>query len=307
MKKLLILIFALLILSSTVLAHGGQYRGPGDIVPPGGGGGGRGPVGPTTPTGPGGPSTPGGGPTTPGGPGVGPAAPGPGGGPVTPGGSRGIQIDDDFSKWAFWWEFNKDRYIKLKKAINSGEITTGSDDFFLGATKSESAKDILRPSEEAIREKIMPALKKNLDSRSSRDIISSCMVALAKIGKDHKDFKLYDCFVPQLKSKDQEIRETAALCLGLAGIASDETLTTLVNLVKDNKDGRLICDRAEVDDRTRSFATYALGLLANYNQNDDVVRRKCLDVFVDILKSPELSSRNLKVAAINSIALLKKD
>ena len=28
------------LLPETALAHGGQYRGPGDVVPPGGGGGG---------------------------------------------------------------------------------------------------------------------------------------------------------------------------------------------------------------------------------------------------------------------------
>ncbi|MCA8949436.1 MAG: hypothetical protein KDE27_08025, partial [Planctomycetes bacterium] len=51
--------------SAPVLAHGGQYRGPGDVVPPGGGGRGSGAGGPTT-GGPGGPSGPGpGGPVTP--------------------------------------------------------------------------------------------------------------------------------------------------------------------------------------------------------------------------------------------------
>lgn len=306
MKKLLVSIFALLILSSTVLAHGGQYRGPGDIVPPGGGGGGRGPVGPTTPGGPGGPAGPGWpGPTTPGAGPAGPTAPG-GGGPVTPGGRGGIQLPDDLGKWQFWWEFNKDRYIKLRESVLSGEVKTGSDEFFLGSTKSESSRDILRPSEEDIQERILPALKKALDSKGSRDIISSCMVAMAKVGKDHKDFKLYDSFAPHLKSKDQEIRETAALCMGLAGIKTEQTISTLEDLIRDNATGRKLCDRAEVDDRTRSFATYALGLLVSRNTDDDAFRRRALDTFIWILKNPELSSRNLKVAAVNSIPLIRK-
>ncbi|MGC6486043.1 MAG: hypothetical protein ACON4Z_00220, partial [Planctomycetota bacterium] len=47
-------------LPDTALAHGGQYRGPGDVVPPGGGSGGGTtgrPAGPTT-GGPSGPSAP---------------------------------------------------------------------------------------------------------------------------------------------------------------------------------------------------------------------------------------------------------
>jgi len=70
-----------------VHAHGGQYRGPGDVVPPspGGGRGTGGPAGPTT-GGPAGPGAPGpSGPTT-GGP-AGPAT----GGPAGPAGQKAAQ------------------------------------------------------------------------------------------------------------------------------------------------------------------------------------------------------------------------
>ena len=113
------------LLPETVLAHGGQYRGPGDVVPPspGGGRGTGGPSGPTT-GGPAGPSTLGpGGPSTPGpsGPATGgPAGPGPAKGPTT--GGRGIQLEDDLTRWEFWWEFNKDPFIRLKQAIQTGAV-----------------------------------------------------------------------------------------------------------------------------------------------------------------------------------------
>ena len=80
MKKLILTGMSaglLALLSDSALAHGGQYRGPGDVLPPApGGGGGRSPgaAGPTT-GGPAGPATPGpAGPATPG-----PAGPGTGG------------------------------------------------------------------------------------------------------------------------------------------------------------------------------------------------------------------------------------
>ena len=131
MKKLILSGIALAVATFSVAdlawAHGGQYRGPGDTVPPNPGGrGGRtpGPSGPSTP-GPGGPSTPGpGGPSTPGpaGPGTGgPGGPGPAAGPTT----GGIQIEDDLNRWEFWWEFNKDPFIKLKEAIHAMIVALG--------------------------------------------------------------------------------------------------------------------------------------------------------------------------------------
>ena len=126
-------------LPETALAHGGQYRGPGDVVPPGPGGGGGGggrPSGPTT-GGPSGPSAPApSGPATggPAGPSTGgPAGPAGGRGPTT--GGRGAQLSSDLTRWNFWWEFNKDPFIRLRDAINSGGPQTGSDDFYLGTRK----------------------------------------------------------------------------------------------------------------------------------------------------------------------------
>ena len=66
--------------------------------------------------------------------------PGPARGPTT--GKGGIQLEDDLTKWQFWWEFNKDPYINLKKAIHSGGHVTGSDDYFLGrAVKTDSQEN----------------------------------------------------------------------------------------------------------------------------------------------------------------------
>ena len=127
MNKFFNLIFVtMLALPATTLAHGGKYRGPGDVVPPGARGGPTtggpaipGPItpGPRAPGAPipAGPTTPG---SAPGGPSTGgPSAPGSGTGPRT--GPRGIYIGADLSKWQFWWEFNKDPFINLKDAIHA--------------------------------------------------------------------------------------------------------------------------------------------------------------------------------------------
>jgi hypothetical protein len=241
MKTLLSIFF----LATTLLAHGGQYRGPGDVVPPGGGRG-RGTGGPAIP-GPGGPGT--GGPGYPGtggpaGPGTGgPAGPGtggpggPGGGPGGPTtGVGGVNLYDDLTGWAFWWEFNKDKYIKLKDAIHGNGVQTGSDGYYLGPTRKPTAQNILKPSNEDLVNNIMPALRKAMDSTENRDILTACMVALAKIGQNHPDFKLSDIFKKYINSPNQEVQETAVLSLGIAGKATEDDIDTLIKIALGKKD-----------------------------------------------------------------------
>ncbi len=297
-----------LALPDTASAHGGRYRGPGDVVPPNPGGGGRtpGPTGPTTP-GPGGPSTPGpAGPSTPGpgGPGTGgpggPGTGGPGRGPTT----GGVELGDDLTRWEFWWEFNKDPFINLKEAVHSTETVTNSAGFYMGAGKRAVSKDTLKPTESQILDEILPALNRELEGTTQRDITSSCMVAMAKIGKDTEQIKILPIFKSHLTESDQEVRETAALAMGISQMV--ESVGDMANLVKDTQVGRELCKRPEVDDRTRSFAAYGLGLVSWATSNNDV-KKQALDALNSILEDDSISDRNVRVAAINGIGLLKPD
>ncbi len=159
------------------------------------------------------------------------------------------------------------------------------------------------PSEEEKLNVILPALKKAIDSTENRDISSSCMVAMAKVGRNHGEFKLHDVFLPRLKSHSQEIRETAALAFGIAALQDEDNLTVLVDLAKDSPAGRVLCDQPELNDRTRSFAAYGLGLVAHANSNIDfkATAFEALRILVD---DDKVTSRNIKVAAINAIGLL---
>ena len=225
-------LFCVALLAASLNAHGGQYRGPGDIVPPGGGGRTGRPSGPTT-GGPGGPSTgiPGG-PTapTPAGPATG-GPPGPGGnapgGPTT--GGRGGRLGLDLTQWSFWWEFNKDPFIRLKDEIHrSRGPVTGSDEFYLGSTRPKTTATEAPTREDKL--DILATLRRAMESTTNKDIISACMIAMAKIGMDHPEFKLKDVFTPHLKSKNQEIRETAALALGIAAQTESDELDILIAL-----------------------------------------------------------------------------
>ncbi|MAE77394.1 MAG: hypothetical protein CMJ85_11055 [Planctomycetes bacterium] len=295
-----------LLLPTDLFAHGGQYRGPGDVVPPGGGGGGGqsgnpggpttpGPGGPTTPT-PGGPTTPG--PQTP----TGPTGGGSRAGPTT-GGPRGVQLGDDLNQWQFWWEFNKDPYLNLKARVRAGSTTTGSDDFLMGRGLKSEASDTLAPSERDLKGLVIPALKKVLDDpASNRDIVSSCMIALAKIGKDPTILAL---FKKHLSDSDQEQRESAALSMGIA--AMQEGVDDLLDMAKDTSNGRKISGRRNgVDFRTRSFACYGLGLIA-HRSRDLAIKRKIWDSMHEILSSKTRVRRDVQIAAVNTVRLLNLD
>lgn len=307
MKKQLTLgalvIAAGICLPTISVGHGGTYRGPGDTVPPGGGGGGGGGAGPSTPSpsgpstgGPSGPSTP-----TPAGPGAstgGPsAAPK---GPSTGGASGG---GTDLTLWEFWWGFNKDAYLNLKAAIYTG-VVTGGDDFFLGGGTTKQAKNSLKPSEEAIRQKIVPALKEALEKERANDIVTGALIALGKIGdaKNEQGESEFESIISKfLSSSSQEIAETAAVALGI--LANDASVATLKSLALDLPEGRKLVGSNEVNYRSRAFATYGLGLIGNRTASNQT-RQEIATILVDILNKPDTSTRDVKVAALISMGLV---
>lgn len=298
MKRLLLLAALLatgsFFLSDISTGHGGTYRGPGDTVPPGGGGGGGGGTGPTNP-GPTGGST--GGPSQPGtgGPGGAPTGSGTGGGKSggTSTGIPGASLGD--GSWETWWGFNKDAYLQLKAAVQRVEWSTGDD----------GRKPTLRPSDETLRSKVVPALKRVLANERANDIVSGALVALAKIGDEvngedgSSEFEA--CIRPFLADPSQEISETAAVALGI--LAHDGSLEILAGLARDSEAGRKQVGEREVPYRTRAFATYGLGLLGARTSRE-YVRQETVRTLVGLLESAKASTRDLHVAAVIALGLV---
>jgi HEAT repeat protein len=313
MKKLLLL--AALAAGGTLglqqisAAHGGTYRGPGDTVPPGGGGGGGG----------GGPGSPGGAPSSPGP--AGPSSPA----PVSPGGANAPSAQPgtpttgagasgaDLTLWQFWWGFNKEPYLNLKSKIRGSGVATGSDEFFLGAGSKQNAKDTKRPGEEKIQGSVVPALLKAIENERNNDIITGCLIALAKIGdksSEGGESRFENVIKGFLGDPTQEIAETAATALGILG--NESSIPTLVALMFDrtSPDGSVdphkLVKSTSVPMRTRAFATYGLGLIgANATSNE--VRQQIAEHLMDMLVEPELSTRDVKVGAMIALGLTPID
>lgn len=297
---------ALWSLPAPAFAHGGQYRGPDDVVPPDA----RNPGRPPTPRPPG--NRP---PNQPDKPQTGDPRftppPGPSGRPQT--GSdrnptrtpRGVDPGPDLTKWQYWWEFNKDPYLNLKEAVHSLGVVSGSDLHYMGKGAS-LGRDTLRPSTSDILERVLPGLQRMIDGTTQRDIVSAAMVAMAKIGADHpaRNIRILDVFRARLRVDDQEVRETAALAMGISQMPA--AVADLTALAQDSAEGRRLTDRGEVDDRTRAFACHGLGLIAHAS-SDVALKRRVLDAVRDLVTGERTQSRDLRVAAIQTLRLLRPD
>ena len=88
--------------------------------------------------------------------------------------------------------------------------------------------------------------------------------------------------------------------------AMTESVADLTNLAKDTQAGRDLCKRNQVDDRTRAFAAYGLGLIGFATSNNDV-KTQAFEAMKSILEDDSISDRNVRVAAIHGVGLLKPD
>lgn len=287
-----------------------SYRGPADVTPSGPRPNRPSAPGPVAPS-PGAPTTGGPlGPTAapPSGPSTGGAAGPSAGVPVARGGAprtgpRGMPIGEDLTTWQHWWDFNQDTYLRPRNIVEQPTIT-GSDDFYLGATRRREANQGIAPDRLLVVGEVLPALRRAVE-QGPRDVTVAAMLALARIGIDHPEFRVAEVLAPQLRSSDQTTRETAALALGLAGQTAPHCRELLLDVLRDSAAGRRAVG-STVDDRTRSFAAYGLGLLAN--GTDSVpTKRKVFQALSEALNDREASGRDIRVAAVQAISLLAID
>jgi HEAT repeat protein len=297
-----VLALAFPIANLAALPHGGGLRNPPGFVPrppgPVGEGAMKRPDSPLAPPQQDSPRPPG--PRgQPGGPG--PGAPQlPGGGPRTGG---GIVLELDPTRWQDWWELNRDPYLRLRESLREAPVVTGSAEFFMGAGRVRGV-DNLAPTEAQVRAEVGPALARLLAADPHRDLESAALIALAKVGQDRADFDLQPILAARLRDPDPEVRETAALALGLSGSAPAREL--LAGLARDDRAGRAAVDRGRVEDRVRAFAAYGLALSAR--AGGAAARRAAFAVFEGLLTGaggfePALD-RDLRVAAILGLGLL---
>jgi HEAT repeat protein len=212
----------------------------------------------------------------------------------------GVALDP--AAWHTWWELHKDPYLQLKSAIYADPVSTGSDDFFLGHGERPSLKE-LQPNRQMTRELVVPTLLAILGGDEATSVISSATVSIAKLGAvacGEEAAAVEAALRDLLDEGNQEISETAALCLGLFGRV--ESVTALTALLADAEHGRKLVGGGKVATRTRSFAAYGLGQLGRR-----VGRAEVTSFIAHALISTvedETVPDEVALAALNTLAVL---
>lgn len=317
----LLFLAGLALASIASAAHGGSYNppkiepppppgqpskpntGPGDVGPGGSGQSGSGsspstgapssPQGPSTPTSPGatdGPGTQSGVPTQ---------------NPKSPSAASTPTNGPDLTNWQLWWTFNRDPYLQIKAALRrSATLATGADSF-LGLGNPSSGVQLV--SESAIRDRVVPALLASLSKDKSSDVITSDLMALAKIGEAEEGpptTPIENAIEPFLKDPSQEVAETAAIALGV--LSRPGIAPLLTEILADSPSGRDAVGRPETPYRTRAFAAYGLGLCGYRTANPDV-RRFIVHHLTRTLESDKSAARDVKVACAIALGLVRLD
>jgi hypothetical protein len=300
------LLVAALLAAPSVLGHGGGHKPPGPPEPPpppappppppwsGPGGGGA-----RTPGGSGGPAVPGrAGPSAPRGRRATPGSTNPA--PQTPLPTTGF----DPTSWEHWWSFNSNAFIDLKDSLWRVRTATGSDEFFLGAGGRTAPAASLRPSRSQLAERIIPGVIAVLEKGGRSEILSGCLMSLAKIGAmpSAAEASTPEVLARFVADGEQQMGETAALALGVLGGA--DALFDLAALASDDERGREICGGGKVSTRTRAFAAYGLGLLARRNGNEDI-RRFAVHRLTRLLAADDTGSHDLGVACVSALGLIE--
>ncbi|MBI5363744.1 MAG: HEAT repeat domain-containing protein [Planctomycetes bacterium] len=247
-----------------------------------------GPAPAATPTGPAGPTA--GGPQAPGSGATG----GSGANPSTP-----KFANQDLADWRLWWTFHKDEFLDLKATLAQGaQLVTGEE-----ALLNRTTTGAQLPDPKKLRAEVVPALLRMLQGERNPDVLTSSMVALAKLGRGPcpEDAPAIEAAVkPFLADPVQEVTESAALALGLNAAPSSAPL--LVALAQDDERGRALVQQTEVPYRTRAFACYGLGLLGARGNAD--VRRFAVHHLVQTFEKDKGAARDVKVAVLVALALL---
>jgi len=212
----------------------------------------------------------------------------------------------DLTGWSLWWRFNQHAYLELKDAIWAPGVASEDDDsFFLGHGTKTAVPASFRPTTEQLSELVVPALIEVLDEEGQPQVLSGCLTALARIGDvptASGERSAAEVITSFFANSNQQMSETAAISLGILGRRS--SLGDLGSLVDDGPRGRELCGRSEVPVRTRAFAAYGIGMLANQSDNRDV-KRFAAHRLANALSQDDTASHDLGVACVNALSLVE--
>lgn len=224
-----------------------------------------------------------------------------------PGSEPGVE-DSNIPHWQVWWELNQNLFLDLRSHIHEEGSDYQDDGFFLGhGARRSTPRSVLAPTPSEIGELVLPRLEQTLAEERSSDILRASVIALARAGRSQdspEQVRILELIRPYIADANAEVSEAATLALGVLGhFASASPLT---DLLLDTEGGRRAVRRGEVPYRTRAFAAYALGILGNRAENEDV-RRYAVHHLARGIAADQGRWRDLEVACAVAIGMIPLD
>jgi len=199
-----------------------------------------------------------------------------------------------FESWEFWWAFNKEYFLELKKNLYRAQEPSESASHFVGrGAKRLFVTDASRPSRRMVREHVIPKLRDALRA-SNADLRDSACVALGKTGNAVEVAAL----VEMLNDASVSVRKAAAIGLGMLQVK--QSIRPLIQLLEGTEEGRKLRGGRPPEDALRAYAAAGLGLVGD-NPNHEV-----RDTLMRFARRARLH-RSVRVHAVLSLGLLRGD
>ena len=191
----------------------------------------------------------------------------------------------DMTHWGLWWKFNKESLLDLRTRLSRGKVISGT-----GAWG--------RPSARLINDRVLPVLFDSMEDASYDGLISGSIVALGRIGTPQHE-RMASAFDSAFGRKSGEVRETAALGLGLLG--QHNSMERLTSLLSEPESYRKDFGYT-ANDRMRAYAAYGIGFLASRSPIQDVKHLAVLRLLERI--TDKRDSSDVRVACLNALGII---
>jgi len=201
-----------------------------------------------------------------------------------------VSKSEGAERWETWWEYNAERFLRVRTRITEDRVVSGSVDWLLGRRRRSHGAQSERPGRPEIHRVVRPTLREAAGD-DAFIVRSSAVIALGKAG-DPEDLAL---LVRCLRDDHQEVSESAALALGI--LREPAGLAPLVEVLEDTARGRSLVGRpAGVPLRTRVHAAVGLGFLGTADAVAPLLRA--------VARWEAEPSRDVPIAAILGLGLL---
>jgi HEAT repeat protein len=165
--------------------------------------------------------------------------------------------------WHYWWDYNKDRFLKLKTRLAAARaVQSESTEFFFGRRSGRAATDTDRPGPAYVRKFLLPRLLAALEDEVF-EVRYRAAVAVGRVGAQEELPRL----VRLLADKHELVREGATM--GIALLQHPDARAPLLALLADGQAARRLLGGRKSTDELRGVAAVGLGLLANAHPGID--------------------------------------